>query len=150
MFLSDMFAYNTSMEVEVATMHEWLTLSPTIHLTMSQYELDFTISSPTGSAVLLDFSSNSRFLAVGGWEPTLHILDQLAGFDPVVSSTTPAKPTALVWESSKTFYLGLEDGRFIYYRIDLGEKRLVAGITNNFFHGAFPITAMAWMQDPRR
>lgn len=111
---------------------------------MSQYELDFTISSPADSVAFLDFSSNGRFLAVGGRGPaSLHVLDRLTGFHPIVSSITPAEPTAIVWETSKTFYVGFEDGRFADYRIDLAENRLVAGITNNFFHGAFPITAMA-------
>ena len=111
---------------------------------MSQYKLDFTVSSPVHSVAFLDFSSNGRFLAVGGWGPaSLHVLDRLTGFHPIVSSITPAKPTALVWETSKTFYVGFEDGRFVYYRIDLAENRLVAGVMNDFFHGAFPITAMA-------
>lgn len=111
---------------------------------MSQYELDSVVSSPVGPTTFLDFSSNGRFLVVGGQDPTsLHVLDRLAGFHPMVSFVTPAEPTALVWETPKTFYAGFRDGRFVHYRIDLGENRLVAGATNNFFHGSFPITAMA-------
>ena len=111
---------------------------------MSQYKLDFTVSSPANSATFMDFSPNGRFLAVGDREPgSLHVLDRLVGFHPAVSSLTTSKPTALVWETSKTFYVGLEDGRFDHYRVDLDENRLVAGATNNSFHGVFPITAMA-------
>jgi hypothetical protein len=119
-------------------------LSHYFQSTMVHYKLDFTVSSPAGSATFLDFSLNGRFLVVGDCDPpSLHILDQLAGFHPTISFITPAEPTALVWETSKAFYVGFEDGRFTHYRINLSERRLVEGTTNNFFRGAFPMTAMA-------
>jgi len=74
---------------------------------------------------------------------SLFILDRLAGFHPTISSVTPTEPTALVWETSKAFYVGLGDGRFIYYEIDLRGKRLAEGPMNSLFRGAFPVTAMA-------
>lgn len=111
---------------------------------MAHYRLDFVVSSPAHSATFLDFSSNGRFLVVGDRaSPSLHIFDQLAGFHATISFIAPAEPTAVVWETSKTLYVGFGDGRFIHYRIDLRERRLVEGTKNNYFRGAFPVTAMA-------
>ena len=91
----------------------------------------------------MEFSPNGRFLAVGDQDTSsLYILDRLAGFYSLTPSVTPATPTALVWETGKTFYVGLSDGRFIHYRIDLGGRRLVRGIMNVFHHGALPVTAI--------
>lgn len=109
---------------------------------MDCYKLNFTISSPGNSTEFVEFSSNSRYLAVGD-RNSLYILDRLTGFHPTISTIAPAKPTALVWESPKTFYVGLSDGRFIHYQIDLRGKRLVKGYTNNRFRGGIPITAIA-------
>jgi hypothetical protein len=111
---------------------------------MVRYELNFTVSSPGKSTTFIEFSPNGRFLAVGDRDfPFLYILDRLAGFHPTISVATSAKPTALVWETSKAFYVGLSDGCFIYYRIDLGGNKLVKGAANNLFHGMFPIAAIA-------
>lgn len=112
---------------------------------MVHYELTFTVPSPGGYTTFIEFSPSGRFLAVVGRDsPSLYILDKLAGFHPTLSTTIPAKPTALVWEpSSQAFYVGLDDGRFIHYRIDLEGKKLVEGVTNHMFHGAFPVTSMA-------
>jgi hypothetical protein len=111
---------------------------------MVNFELDFTISSPGESIAFMEFSPDCRFLAVGNRSPSfIFILDKLARFHPTISAATPAEPTALVWESSKLFYVGMNDGRFIHYQINLGEKQLVRGVVNNHFHGKFPITAMA-------
>ena len=111
---------------------------------MDCYELTFTISSPGKSIVFMEFSPNGRFLAVGDQESSsLYILDRLAGFHPKVSTVTPAKSTALVWESSRAFYVGLSDGRFVHYKIDLGGNRLVKGAVNSLFYGGFPTTAIA-------
>lgn len=111
---------------------------------MVSYELNFTVPSPGKSTTFIEFSPNGRFLAVGDWDvPTLYVLDRLAGFHPTFSAATPAKPTALVWETSKAFYVGLNDGQFIHYQIDLVDSKLVKGVTNSFFHGMFPITAIA-------
>ncbi|KAF9642055.1 hypothetical protein BDM02DRAFT_3133357 [Thelephora ganbajun] len=119
-------------------------LYPQLSTTMDCYELTFTISSPGKSIVFMEFSPNGRFLAVGDrHSSSLYILDRFAGFHPTISATTPAKPTALVWETSKTFYVGLSDGRFIYYQIDLRGSKLVKGAVNSFFHGSFPMTAIA-------
>jgi WD40 repeat protein len=121
-------------------------LFPTPHHqpTMVCYELNFTISSPGKSITLIEFSPNGRFLAVGDRGlSSLYILDRLTGFHPTISATTPAEPTALVWETPKTFYVGLGDGRIIHYRIDLAGKKLVKGAVNGLFYGASPTTAIA-------
>ena len=111
---------------------------------MVYYKLNFTVSSPGNSPTFVEFSPNGRFLVVGNLDSTsLHILDRLAGFHAIASATMHAKPTALVWEDSKAFYVGLSDGRFVHYQVDLGGKKLVGGTTNNLFHGVFPVTAIA-------
>ena len=111
---------------------------------MVPYELTFAVPSPGGSTAFIEFSPSGRSLAVGDQEfSSLYILDRHAGFHPTLSVTTPSKPTALVWETPQAFYVGLDDGRFVYYRIDPKGKKLVEGVANNTFRGAFPITAMA-------
>jgi WD40 repeat protein len=110
---------------------------------MVNYELTFTVPSPGGYTAFIEFSPDGQFLAVGDQDSSLYILDRCAGFHPTFSAITPSKPTALVWETSQAFYVGLDDGRFILYRIDPRGKKLVEGMTNYTFRGAFPITAMA-------
>jgi hypothetical protein len=127
-------------------MRKWLSIRFSYHtqLAMDRYELTFTIFSPGKSTAFMEFSPTGRFLAVGDQDSShFYILDRLAGFHSKISATTPAKPTALVWETSTTFYVGLIDGRFIYYRMDLGGSKLVNVTVNNFFHGSFPMTAIA-------
>jgi len=110
---------------------------------MDYYELNSTVRPPGNSTAFMEFSPNSRFLAVGDQDLcSLYILDKLAGFHQTISSPTPAKPTALVWETPTTFYVGLSDGRFIHYRIDLVGDKLVKGTVNNSC-GVFPVTAIA-------
>ena len=126
-------------------MCEWLNI-PFLALcsqpTMVHYELNFTVSSPGECTTFMEFSPNGRFLAVGdGDSSSLSILDRLAGFHRTISATTPTKPTALVWETSKTFYVGLSDGRFIHYQ--LAGNKIVKGTINNLFYGGFPATAIA-------
>ena len=112
---------------------------------MVHYVLNSAIPSPgSSSAVFVEFSPNGRFLAVGDHVfSSLYVLDRLAGFHPTISATTPAEPTALVWENSKEFYVGLSDGRFIHYRVDLRYNKLVEGFANNAFYGGLPVTAIA-------
>jgi len=111
---------------------------------MTCYKLNFTVSAPGRSTTFVEFSPNGRFLAVGDRDSsTLYILDRLTGFHPTISTITSAKPTALVWETSKAFYVGLSDGHFISYQIDLRGKKLVKGVVNGVFHKASPITAIA-------
>ena len=111
---------------------------------MLYYKINSTIPSPGNSPTFIEFSPNGRFLAVGDrGSSSLSILDRLAGFHSTISTTTPAKPTALVWETSKAFYVGLGNGNFVYYQIDVGRKKLVKGSVNSFFHGVFPATAIA-------
>lgn len=127
-------------------MREWLNTLLSLlcsHPVMDRYELDFTVPSPRNFTTFMEFSPNGRFLAVGDRDSSLHILDRLTRFHPAISATTPTKPTALVWETSKSLYVGFSDGRFTYYQIDLGGNRLVKGSTNGFFYGQFPTTAMA-------
>lgn len=112
--------------------------------TMASYKLNFTVASPARSTTFVEFSPNGRFLAVGDRDSSsLFILDRLAGFHPTISSTMPSSPTALVWEAAKAFYIGLGNGHFIYYQIDLGGRKLVKGAVNCIFHGVFPVTAIA-------
>jgi len=111
---------------------------------MVHYKLNTTISSPGKSITFIEFSPDGQFLAVGDRTlSSLFIIDKLAGFHPTVSVVTPAEPTALIWESTKSFYVGLGDGRFVHYRIDLTSRKLVEGAINTHFHGIFPITAIA-------
>ena len=125
-------------------MHEWLTSFLFPQRTMASYELNSSVPWPGGYIAFVEFCPSGRFLAVGDRDlSSLYILDRCAGFHPVLSSITPARPTALVWETSKTFYLGQSDGRFTYYQIDLRGRKLEEGATNRFFHIAIPITAMA-------
>ena len=128
-------------------MHEWLT-SPSFSLSsqmaVNHYDLTFSVPSPGNSTTFVEFSQNGRFLAAGDRDLcSLYILDGLAGFHPTMSTTLPAEPTTLVWETSMTFYIGLSDGRFVHYRIDLEGNELIKGTVNSFFYGPFPTTAMA-------
>ena len=133
-----------------ATTYEWLTSPPPSlistlcsRLAMNYYKLNYTVPSPRNSTAFMEFSPNGRFLAVGVRDHcSLYILDRLAGFHPTVSATTPATPTALVWETATAFYVGLGNGRFIRCQIDLGGNKLVKGTVNNFY-GVFPVTAIA-------
>ena len=113
-------------------------------LLMVAYQLDSTVPSPGEFISFLEFSPSGRFLAVGDRvSSVLCILDRLTGFCPTISAVTFAKPTALVWETSETFYVGLSDGRFTHYQIVLGGKKLVQGVTDTRFYGQFPIAAIA-------
>lgn len=115
---------------------------------MDRYELNFTVPSPRNSTTFVEFSPNGRFLAVGDRDSSsLYILDRLTGFHPTISTATSAKPTALVWETSKALYVGLSDGRFVHYQI--GGDKLVKGVTNSLFHGGFPITAISLDMESR-
>jgi len=111
---------------------------------MASYKLNFTVTSPGRSTTFVEFSPNGRFLAVGDRDSSsLFILDRLAGFHPTISAVMPSNPTALVWETTKAFYIGLGNGHFIYYQIDLRNRKLVKGAVNGIFHGVFPVTAIA-------
>lgn len=108
------------------------------------YKPNSTFSSPSKTTTFIEFSPNGRFLAVGDRElSSLFVFDKLAGFYPTTSATMPARPTALVWENSKAFYVGLNDGCFVHCKIDLPSRKLVKGAMNSFFHGVFPVTAIA-------
>lgn len=128
-------------------MHEWLSSHFSAlcsYLTMDCYELTFTVPSPANSVAFMEFSPNGRFIAIGDRDlRSLYILDRLAGLHPIISAATPTEPTALVWRNSKELYVGLNDGRFIHYRMDLRGNRLVKGATNNTFYGGLPATAIA-------
>ena len=110
---------------------------------MVRYELNSTIHSPGSVVTFIEFSPDGRFVAIGDHSCSLYILDKLAGFHPTISSATHARPTALVWETTTAFYVGLGDGCFFYYQVDLNNKRLVEGAMNKQFRGPFPITAIA-------
>ena len=117
---------------------------------MDRYELAFSVPSPMKSSVFMEFSSNGQFLAIGDQDSSsLYILDGAAGFYRSISAATPAIPTALVWETLNTFYVGLSDGRFIHYRIDLRGRKLVKGTVNDFFHGSFPVTVISLDADSK-
>ena len=111
---------------------------------MARYELGFTVTSTGSHTTFIEFSPCGRFLAVGDEDySSLEILDKRTGFHSILSAITPAKPTALVWETSMTVFVGLDDGCFLHYQLDLGGEKLVKGVMNHMFRGAFPITAMA-------
>ena len=111
---------------------------------MDCYEQTFTVDSPAEFTSFMEFSPNGQFLAVGDRDSSsLYILNELAGFCPAIFDATPGTPTALAWETSGTFYVGLSNGRFIHYQIDLGGNKLVRGTVNDRFHGPFPVTAIA-------
>ena len=111
---------------------------------MARYELGFTVTTTGSYTTFIKFSPCGRFLAVGDQDySSLEILDKRTGFHSILSAIMPAKPTALVWETSKTFFVGLSDGRFLHYQIDLGGEKLVEGVMNHLFREASPITAMA-------
>jgi WD40 repeat protein len=128
-------------------MREWLNISFSSlrpQRTMTSYELNSTVPSPGSYITFIEFSPDSRFLAVGDRDSSsLYILDRSAGFHPTLSAITLDKPTSLVWETSAAFYVGLADGRFTHYQLDLKDKKLVRGGTNHTFRGVFPVTAMA-------
>ena len=121
--------------------------SPVLKLTMTSYELHSIIPSPGRATTFIEFSTDGRFLAAGDGSKSLYILDKLSGFHPMISAIMLAKPTSLVWETSKTFYVGLSNGWFIHYGVDLEGKKLVKGAVNNDFNGAFPIAAIALDMD---
>ena len=113
---------------------------------MTNYELSFTLRSPGSHVSFMEFSPNGRFLAVGDRQSSfLFILDEQAGFRPTISITVPAKPTALMWETDEKFYVGLGNGCFFHYQIDLKGNKLVEISANHFFggYGESPIRAMA-------
>jgi hypothetical protein len=112
---------------------------------MNRYKLNFTIPSPAVLTTFVEFSPDGRFLAVGDQDrPWLSILDESAGFHQTISAMFPLGPTALVWESSETFYVGYRDGCFIHCRIKLKDNVLVEGAMNSSLRKeGFPITAMA-------
>lgn len=91
----------------------------------------------------MEFSPNGRFLIVGdGTRDRLYVLDRVTGFRPVIETGTISSPTSLTFESSTSFFVGLSDGRFVEYKVDLRSKYLVKGWTNDALHGGFPVTAM--------
>lgn len=114
---------------------------------MTFYQLASTIRSPGSSIGFLEFSPNGRFLAVGHGYSSVSLLDKTNGFGLKISNATPTYPTALAWETSKSFYVGLDDGRFIYYTIDLRGNQLVKGPVDGRFCGAFPVTAIGLNKD---
>ena len=108
-----------------------------------------TVNSPCDSTTFMEFSPTGRFPAIGDKNLSLHVLDKLAGFHLTTSSTTLSEPTALVWESSKAFYIGFNNGELGHYQIDLGGRELVKGDMNSLFHGAFPVSAIALDADSK-
>jgi hypothetical protein len=115
---------------------------------MTLYEAEFTVPAPGDYTTYLEFSPNGRFLAVGESmdPPSVSLLDGQVGFGRKISTITQGIPTAHVWESSGSFFVGFGNGRITNYRIDSKEENLVKGITTHPFRGVFPvfpITAMA-------
>lgn len=111
---------------------------------MTFYHLTSSIRSPGGSTTFLEFSPDSQFLAIGDRDlSSLFILDGRTGYYPNLCATTPAKPTALVWDTTETFYVGLSNGCFVHYQIDLETYQLAKGTVNTTLRGVFPVTAMA-------
>lgn len=110
--------------------------------TMTFYHLTSSIRSPGRSTTFLEFSPDSRFLAIGDRDlSSLFILDGRTGY--YLSAATLAKPTALVWDTTETFYVGLSNGCFVHYQIDLETHKFVKGAMNKTLCGVFPVTAIA-------
>jgi len=110
---------------------------------MNRYNLQYTIHFPGTSVGFMEFSPNGRFLIVGdGRRDRLYVLDRVTGFRPLVETGTISSPTSLAFENSTSFFVGLSDGRFVEYRVDLRSKYLVKGWTNDALHGSLPATAM--------
>ena len=119
---------------------------------MANYELNSTVPSPGDYISFIEFSPNGRFLGVGDCDhSSVCILDRRSGFHRTILAVTPAEPTALVWESSEAFYVGLRNGIFIRYRIKIGggAETLERGLVNNLFHGTLPVTAMGLDEDSK-
>lgn len=120
---------------------------------MASYKLNEVLPSPGIHPTFIEFSPNGQFLAIGNRDLTsFYILDRLVGFYPTLSVITPEKPTALIWESSAEFYVGMADGHFTHYRIGPGGKKLMEGVTTYTFCGVFPVlpvTAMALDADSK-
>ena len=92
----------------------------------------------------MELSSNGRFLIVGDRRMSrLQVLDRLVGFRPAIETWTTSQPTSLAFESSSSFLVGFDDGRFAEYLIDLGAKCLVHRWTNDTLRGTSPVTAIA-------
>ena len=111
---------------------------------MDDYKLYHTINVPVASILFMEFSTDGRFLAIAEeGHRDLYILDKSKGFYPPFSENLPANPISLVWGSSMEFYVGLSDGRFVDYTIDLSNKQPTRGIINSSLYGRFPVTAIA-------
>lgn len=111
---------------------------------MNGYHLQYTIQSLRGSVDAMEFSPSGRFLVVGDGNPArLRVLDRLTRFCPTMEAEAISQPTSFAFENSSTFLVGLDDGRFSKYTIDLRSKRLVIGWTNSGPRGPSPVTAMA-------
>jgi len=128
-------------------MRKWpgIFLCPSSPPPMANYELNSTVPSPGDYVSFIEFSPNGRFLGVGDCDHySVCVLDKRSGFHRTLSAVTPAKPTALVWETSEAFYVGLGNGTFIRYQIKIcgGVETLERGLVNNLFHGTLPVTAM--------
>lgn len=118
--------------------------SPVLPPPMDDYKLCYTINVPVTSILFMEFSTNGRFLAVAEeGHRIIYVLEESKGFYPTFSAKLSANPTSLVWESSAKFYVGLSDGRFVDYRVDLINQRLAKGTTNSYLYGGFPATAIA-------
>ena len=123
-----------------------------IPTTMANYELNSTVPSPGDFVSFIEFSPNGRFLGVGDCDhSSVCVLDRRSGFHKTLSVVTPAEPTALVWETSEAFYVGLSNGTFIRYQIKIGGgvEMLERGLVNNLFHGTLPVTAMGLDEDSK-
>ena len=111
---------------------------------MNGYSLQYTILFPGTSVGFMEFSPSGRFLLVGdGRRDRLYVLDRVAGFRPMIETDTISSPTSLTFESSSSFFVGLDDGRFVEYKVDLRSKYLVKGWTNDALQGSLPVTAMS-------
>jgi hypothetical protein len=67
----------------------------------------------------------------------------MSGFRLVIETWTASQPASLAFESSTSFLVGLDDGRFARYRIDLGSGRATHQWTNDTPRGTSPVTAIA-------
>lgn len=92
----------------------------------------------------MEFSPTGRFLVVGDREPArLRVFDRQVGFRLTIGEDVTSSPTSLTFESPTSFLAGLDDGRFVEYRIDPSSQRLVKVWTNSALRGISYIAAIA-------
>jgi len=96
---------------------------------MSNYTLQFAITTTVTAPTIVELSPDGRFACIGGNSRKLHVVDRTKS-NPPAFYTLPSNPTVVHWDQ-KFILVGSEDGSltiFFYHR----------GF-DEFIHGAFPL-----------